>query len=66
MNSIQSKSCGYVLNPCLSEAPASNSIADAWQPLNPDQKDRMRLAAMHVLHEVKGAVADLRHMDDGV
>jgi hypothetical protein len=35
-------------------------LADAWQPLyqtlNPDQKQRMRLLAMHVVREVKGAV----------
>ena len=35
-------------------------LADAWQPLyqtlNPDQKQRMRLVAMDVLHEVRGAV----------
>jgi len=35
-------------------------LADAWQPLyqtlNPEQKQRMRLLAMHVVREVKGAV----------
>src|SRR5258708_34926440 len=35
-------------------------LADAWQPLyqtlNPDQKQRMRLPAMHVVPEVRGAV----------
>jgi hypothetical protein len=35
-------------------------IADAWQPLyqtlNPDQKQRMRLLAMHVVREVRGAM----------
>jgi hypothetical protein len=35
-------------------------LADAWQPLyqtlNPDQKQRMRLLAMHVVREVRGAV----------
>jgi hypothetical protein len=35
-------------------------LADAWQPLyqtlNPDQKQRMRLVAMDVLQEVRGAV----------
>jgi hypothetical protein len=35
-------------------------LADAWQPLyqtlNPDQKERMRLLAMHVVREIKGAV----------
>jgi hypothetical protein len=45
----------------LSERGASlKQLADAWQPLyqtlNPDQKQRMRLAAMHVLHEVRGAL----------
>ena len=35
-------------------------LADAWQPLyqtlNPDQKQRMRVLAMHVVHELKGAM----------
>jgi LTXXQ motif family protein len=35
-------------------------LADAWQPLyqtlNPDQKERMRVLAMHVVREVKGAL----------
>jgi hypothetical protein len=35
-------------------------LADAWQPLyqtlNPEQKDRMRLVASHVLHEARGAI----------
>jgi LTXXQ motif family protein len=35
-------------------------LAEAWQPLyqtlNPDQKQRMRLLAMHVVREVRGAV----------
>jgi len=35
-------------------------LADAWQPLyqtlNPDQKQRMRLLAMHVVREVRGAL----------
>jgi hypothetical protein len=35
-------------------------LADAWQPLyqtlNPDQKQRMRLLAMHVVREVRSAV----------
>jgi hypothetical protein len=35
-------------------------LADAWQPLyqtlNPDQKQRMRLLAMHVVREVRGAI----------
>jgi hypothetical protein len=35
-------------------------LADAWQPLyqtlNPDQKQRMRLLAMHVVRDVRGAV----------
>ena len=37
-----------------------NKLVDAWEPLyqslNPDQKQRLRLAAMDVLHEVRGAV----------
>jgi hypothetical protein len=45
----------------LSEQGATlKQLADAWQPLyqtlNPDQKQRMRLAAMYVLHEVRGAL----------
>jgi hypothetical protein len=45
----------------LSERGASlKKLADAWQPLyqslNPDQKQRMRVVAMHVLNEVRGAV----------
>jgi hypothetical protein len=36
-------------------------LADAWQPLyqtlNPDQRDRLRLVASHVLHETRGAQA---------
>jgi hypothetical protein len=39
-------------------------LADAWQPLyqtlNPEQKDRLRLLAMHVVHEVREAVRDRR------
>ena len=35
-------------------------LADAWQPLyqtlNPDQKERVRLLAMHVVREVRGAM----------
>jgi hypothetical protein len=35
-------------------------LADAWQPLyqtlNPDQKQRVRLLAMHVVREVRGAL----------
>jgi len=35
-------------------------LADSWQPLyqtlNPDQKQRMRLLAMHVVREVRGAL----------
>jgi hypothetical protein len=35
-------------------------LADAWQPLyqtlNPDQKERVRLLAMHVVREVRGAL----------
>ncbi len=45
----------------LSEKGATlKQLADAWQPLSqaltPDQKQRLRLAAMYVLHEVRGAV----------
>ena len=45
----------------LSERGANlKQLADAWRPLsqalNPDQKQRLRLAAMDVLHEVRGAV----------
>jgi hypothetical protein len=51
----------------LSERGASlKQLADAWQPLyqtlNPDQKHRMRLVAMYVLHEVRGA-ADRRRLE---
>jgi hypothetical protein len=39
-------------------------LADAWQPLyqtlNPEQKDRLRLLAMHVVREVREAVRDRR------
>ena len=39
-------------------------LADAWQPLyqtlNPDQKARLRLLAMHVVREIKEAVRDRR------
>ena len=39
-------------------------LADAWQPLyqtlNPDQKERLRLLAMHVVHEIREAVRDRR------
>jgi len=39
-------------------------LADAWQPLyqtlNPDQKQRVRLVAAHVLHQVREAVRDRR------
>jgi hypothetical protein len=42
-------------------------LADAWQPLyqtlNPEQKERMRLLAMHVVREVKGAVERHRMME---
>ena len=35
-------------------------LADSWQPLyqtlNPDQKQRMRLLAMHVVRDVRGAI----------
>lgn len=45
----------------LTERGASlKKLADAWQPLyqtlNPDQKERMRVLAMHVVREVKGAL----------
>jgi len=45
----------------LSERGATlKQLADAWQPLSqalhPDQKERLRLAARYVLHEVRGAV----------
>jgi LTXXQ motif family protein len=45
----------------LSEKGATlKQLADAWQPLSqalqPDQKQRLRLATMYVLHEVRGAV----------
>jgi hypothetical protein len=39
-------------------------LADAWQPLyqtlNPEQKERLRLLAMHVVREVREAVRDRR------
>jgi len=42
-------------------------LADAWQPLyqtlNPDQKQRMRLLAMHVVREVRGALERRRMAD---
>ena len=42
-------------------------LADAWQPLyqtlNPEQKDRLRLLAMHVVREVREAVRDRRMME---
>ena len=35
-------------------------LVDAWQPLyqtlNPDQKERMRVLAMHVVREIRGAL----------
>jgi hypothetical protein len=45
----------------LSERGANlKKLADAWQPLyqtlNPDQKERVRLVASHVLHEIRGAI----------
>jgi len=45
----------------LTERGASlKKLADAWQPLyqtlNPDQKQRMRILAMHVVREVRGAL----------
>jgi hypothetical protein len=50
----------------LTEKGASlKKLADAWQPLyqtlNPDQKQRMRVLAMHVVHEVRGAL-ERHHM----
>ena len=52
----------------LSERGASlKKLADAWQPLyqtlNPDQKERMRLVASHVLHEIRGAI-ERRRMEN--
>jgi LTXXQ motif family protein len=52
----------------LSERGAQmKKLADTWQPLyqslNPDQKDRMRLVASHVLHEVRGAM-ERRRMEN--
>jgi hypothetical protein len=52
----------------LSERGANlKKLADAWQPLyqtlNPDQKERMRLVASHVLHEVRGAM-ERRRMEN--
>jgi hypothetical protein len=42
-------------------------LADAWQPLyqtlNPEQKERLRLLAMHVVREVREAVHDRRMME---
>ncbi len=42
-------------------------LADAWQPLyqtlNPDQKERLRLLATHVVREVREAVHDRRLME---
>jgi len=42
-------------------------LADAWQPLyqtlNPEQKERLRLLAMHVVREVREAVRDRRTME---
>jgi LTXXQ motif family protein len=51
----------------LTERGASlKKLAEAWQPLyqtlNPDQKQRMRLVAMHVLREVRSA-AERRRME---
>jgi hypothetical protein len=51
----------------LSERGASlKKLAEAWQPLyqtlNPDQKQRMRLAVMHILREVRGAM-EARRME---
>jgi LTXXQ motif family protein len=49
----------------LSERGANlKKVADAWQPLyqtlNPDQKERLRLLAMHVVREIREAVRDRR------
>ncbi len=49
----------------LSERGAAiKQLADAWQPLsqalNPEQKQRLRLATMYVLHELRGAVEQRR------
>jgi hypothetical protein len=42
-------------------------LADAWQPLyqtlNPEQKERLRLLATHVVREVREAVHDRRLME---
>jgi LTXXQ motif family protein len=42
-------------------------LADAWQPLyqslNPDQKQRVRLLAMHVVREVRSAMERHRMME---
>lgn len=51
----------------LSERGASlKKLVDAWQPLyqtlSPDQKQRMRVVAMHVLREVRSA-AERRRME---
>jgi hypothetical protein len=42
------------------KAAALKKLADAWGPLyqslNPDQKERMRLLAMRVLHQLRDGV----------
>jgi LTXXQ motif family protein len=41
-----------------------HKLAEAWQPLyqtlNPEQKERLRLLAMHVVRELREAVSDRR------
>ena len=43
-------------------------LADAWAPLyqtlNPDQKERMRLLAMHVLRELRDGVSPMEMYDE--
>jgi hypothetical protein len=51
----------------LSERGAQlHKLADAWQPLyqalSPEQKDRMRLVASHVMREFRGTMG--RRMGD--
>ena len=47
---------------------ALKKLADAWQPLyetlDANQKQRLRLAAAHVLHEVREAVESRRMPDE--
>jgi hypothetical protein len=44
-----------------------HKLAEAWQPLyqtlNPEQKERLRLLAMHVVRELREAVSDRRRME---